>query len=424
MTDKTKIFLVILTVFIDLLGFSILIPLGPIYAKSLGITPAQWGYLMMIYSLMQFIFVPLLAKWSDSIGRRPVLLITIIFSVVGHLIFASSHHFPHPIFWLFLSRSIAGIGGANIAVAQAYLSDITSEKDRHKTMGLIGASFGLGFTIGPAIAGPLAKLGMSVPFYFAAGFSLVNFVMAYFSLPESHKVQSSSSQNSVSGSTSTQNENNDDEDLSHRPVSAALHNFTKSLRLAVFSYSCWRPYLLTFVLLMGFSMLEVSYVYFALEKFSATSGQITLLFSLIGIQLVFIQGGLIRILSKYLSEKTLIPIGLFLMSSGLIIIPFVPSFLGLLLTTPFITLGNGLVQPSVSSYISKIAWPKHRGLLLGFNQSSGAMARIFGPAIGGELYMRISINTPFYFGSLLLLIGCLIGWSLKKPDELKLAVEN
>ena len=386
---SSKSAIIVYTVFIDLLGFGILIPLGPVYVKKMGLSAANWGVLMATYSLVQLFFVPILGWISDRVGRRPILLLSIVASCGGHLLFALSAILPAPLICLFISRTIAGIGGANIATAQSYITDITSEKDRNKSMGLIGAGFGLGFTFGPALGGLVSPLGMTAPFFLASGLSALNFIFAYFFLPET---------------------------TFRKPRSSLPFSYFQELRKAALEYKAWRPYLLTLILIIGFAMLEVSYVFFAMETFHIHEAQASMLFFAIGLQLFFIQGVLIRFVTRYYKEWHLIPFGLCLMSVGLFVIPFAKNFTALIYFSPLIALGTGLVQPSISSYISKLADTHNRGLLLGLNQSFGSMARIIGPITGGFLYTHYGALS-FRIGALLLLIGGLFSLSFERLEQ-------
>ncbi|HSI87776.1 MAG TPA: MFS transporter, partial [Pyrinomonadaceae bacterium] len=179
----TPLIIIYTTVFIDLIGFGMVIPILPYYANTAPFyaTPFQIGLLFAIYSWMQFFFAPVLGRLSDRYGRRPILFFSILGSAVGYFVIGAAN----TLFLVFLGRFIGGITGANISTAQAYIADVTSKENRAKGMGLFGAMFGLGFILGPAIAGILSKYGVHVPFYAAAGLSLANAIALYFILPES-----------------------------------------------------------------------------------------------------------------------------------------------------------------------------------------------------------------------------------------------
>src|SRR3989454_4039777 len=179
---RSPLLVIFITVFIDLVGFGIVIPVLPFFAEGtkFGATPREVGLLFASYSVMQLIFAPVLGRLSDKYGRRPVLLISLIGTSLGFLILG----FATTLWMLFLGRIIDGISGGNISTAQAYIADITTKEDRAKGMGLIGAAFGLGFVFGPAIGGILSRWGVGVPFLFAAGLCFANALLLYFTLPE------------------------------------------------------------------------------------------------------------------------------------------------------------------------------------------------------------------------------------------------
>ena len=180
-TQRSKLLIIFLTVFVDLIGFGILIPVLPLYAKHFGATEVSNGWLVGIYSIMQLVASPLLGRLSDRVGRRPVLFFSLVGTAVGFFIMG----WAGTLFWLFVARIIDGVSGGNIATAQAYIADVTPPEERSKSMGLIGVAFGLGFILGPAIGAILSHISISAPFYFAGGLAVLNAGMVYFFLPES-----------------------------------------------------------------------------------------------------------------------------------------------------------------------------------------------------------------------------------------------
>src|SRR6266446_4305898 len=179
---RSPLLVIFITIFIDLVGFGIVIPVLPFYAEGtkFGATPREVGLLFASYSFMQLIFAPVLGRLSDKYGRRPILLISLLGTSLGFLILG----FATTLWMLFLGRIIDGISGGNISTAQAYIADVTTKKDRAKGMGLIGAAFGLGFVFGPAIGGVLSRWGINIPFLFAGGLAFANAILLYFVLPE------------------------------------------------------------------------------------------------------------------------------------------------------------------------------------------------------------------------------------------------
>src|SRR5467141_3042804 len=179
---RSPLFVIFITVFIDLVGFGIVIPVLPYYAEAsrFGATPREVGLLFASYSVMQLIFSPVLGRLSDKYGRRPILITSLLGTCLGFLFLG----FATTLWMLFIGRIIDGISGGNISTAQAYIADVTTKEDRAKGMGLLGAAFGLGFIFGPAIGGILSRWGTAVPFFFAAGLCFANATLLYFTLPE------------------------------------------------------------------------------------------------------------------------------------------------------------------------------------------------------------------------------------------------
>src|ERR1044072_8903992 len=178
---RSPLFVLFLTVFIDLVGFGIIIPVLPLYAEHFHASPLAIGWLTGIYSGMQIIFTPILGKLSDRLGRRPVLIVSIAGTAIGFALMGMAKGLP----LLFVARILAGITGGNISIPQAYIADVTTAEQRSRSMGLIGAAFGLGFTFGPMIGGIMSRISYSAPFYFAAGLAVANAILVYLILPES-----------------------------------------------------------------------------------------------------------------------------------------------------------------------------------------------------------------------------------------------
>src|ERR1044071_2174967 len=192
--SRSPLVIIFITIFIDLIGFGIVIPVLPLYAERYHASEAVVGLMLASYSMMQFVFAPILGRLSDRVGRRPVLLVSLLGTSLGFLLMGFAHRIPFGValfglspvvIWLFLARIIDGISGGNISTAQAYIADVTPPDDRAKGMGLIGAAFGLGFIFGPAIGGLMSALSPEAPFYFAAALAAANATALYFLLPES-----------------------------------------------------------------------------------------------------------------------------------------------------------------------------------------------------------------------------------------------
>jgi DHA1 family tetracycline resistance protein-like MFS transporter len=355
---RSPLLVIFVTVFIDLVGFGIVIPVLPFYAEGtrFGATPREVGLLFASYSIMQLIFAPVLGRLSDKHGRRPVLLMSLLGTCLGFLILG----FANTLWMLFLGRIIDGISGGNISTAQAYIADITTKENRAKGMGLIGAAFGLGFVFGPAIGGILSRWGINIPFLFAGGLALANAVLLYFTLPETvtpdHPAR----------------------------VSAARGRGWKQLLDAL-----QRPQLafvltIYFLSIVAFSIMTASFSLFMMFRLGYDAWHNGWMFAFVGIVSAIIQGGLIGRLVKRFGEPRLVIIGGLLFAASLFATPFVGptvGLLGLLLIGATSSIGNALMAPSLSSLASKSASAKEQGSVLGVTQSVASLARAVGPTI-------------------------------------------
>lgn len=362
-----------------------MIPMIPVLGREFGATSTQIGLLMSVYSLMQFIFSPLWGRLSDRIGRRPVLLTCLVGETVSYLVFASSKDLS----LLFLSRVFAGFFGASISTASAYISDITPKAERSKGMALIGAAFGLGFVVGPAMGGGLTILGeflwanpknaCSFAALCVAALCLVNFSFAYFKLKESllSKNQESSERKSRFHSLL---------EFARRPTVGSL--------IGVY-----------FLTSMAMAVMEATLILYVKDIFGWGLREVSFGFAYIGIISVFCQGYLVRKLLPKIGERKLIQIGLGLMTIGLsgIAVSRHIGLLGLMMT--FLGVGNSFTNPSVLGSVSLLTGPDEQGEVMGTTQSLSALGRILGPALGGWMYTAMSITSPFITGGLFAISG-------------------
>lgn len=354
--------IIFITVFIDLVGFGIVIPALPYYVESdlFSATPFEIGILFASYSLMQFIFSPILGSLSDRYGRRPVLFFSIIGSAIGYLFIG----FAFALWMVFLGRIIAGITGGNISTAQAYIADVTSKENRAKGMGLFGAMFGLGFIFGPAIGGILSRYGISTPFFFAAVLSAVNAILVYFILPE------------------TVNTANYD---SSKPRKNRFTELVESLGDSQFKVLN----AVYFFLVTSFSIMTYAFVLYTIERFGYTAEENGYIFAFIGILAVIFQGGLFNRLVEKFGENPLMIVGCMMMAVSLFAIPYIsPDFGGLagvLFVIALLAIGNSMASPAITSLASKISDDATQGKSLGVLQSFASLARAIGPAVGGVL---------------------------------------
>jgi MFS family permease len=401
---RGSLLIIFLTVFIDLLGFGLVLPLLPVYADQFVIDPQGWqlGLLMASFSLMQFLVAPIWGGLSDRIGRRPVLIVGLAGSVIFYLIFAYAT-IIQSIGWLFVSRIGAGIAGATIPTAQAYIADCTSPEQRTRGMALIGMAFGLGFTFGPLIGFLAMPSGHGLPGpwpgYFAACLSFTALLGAVFVLPESLHRGSNFAHRSLLPS----------EGFSIIRHSTALKFLFVAIFVCVFPFSKFETTLS--LLVKGSDDLEQVPFHFTWKQLCGT-------YALIGLTLAVIQGGVVRPISKRVSERILALVGVALESVGFLVLigairlASVPLlFVGLLV----IVAGFSFMQPSVNALVSRHTDPRHQGVVLGFSQSVNALGRILGSAIAIVL-LKISLSLPYIVSAaLLLLTGFLIYRACRIP---------
>ncbi|HXI23387.1 MAG TPA: MFS transporter [Pyrinomonadaceae bacterium] len=359
---RSPLLVIFITVFIDLVGFGIVIPVLPYYAEGtkFGATPTQVGLLFASYSVMQLVFSPVLGRLSDKYGRRPILLMSLLGTAIGFLILG----FATTLSMLFIGRIIDGISGGNISTAQAYIADVTTKENRAKGMGLIGAAFGLGFVFGPAIGGILSRWGVNVPFLFAGGLAFANAILLYFTLPETVTPDHPARVSAASG-------------RGWRQLLAALREPRLAYVLAIY-----------FLGIVAFSIMTATFSLFMMFRLGYDAFHNGWVFAFVGIISAAIQGGLIGKLVKRFGEPLLIIVGALLFSASLFAIPFVTLASGLaaLLALGAATaIGQALSAPSLSSLASKTASAAEQGGVLGVMQSVASLARAVGPSLAAVL---------------------------------------
>lgn len=372
-TNNEKFFtkpliIIFITVFIDLIGFGIVIPALPYYVETEAFhaTPFEIGILFASYSLMQFIFSPILGGLSDKYGRRPILFFSLLGSAIGYLFIG----FAFALWMVFLGRIIAGITGGNLSTAQAYIADVTTRENRAKGMGLFGAAFGLGFIFGPAIGGILSRFGIHVPFLFAAVLSFANAILLYFILPETVKKDSFVAP-----------------EIRKNRFTQIIESFADS-RFATLNA-------IYFFLVVSFSIMTYAFVLYTIFRFGYTAEQNGYIFAFIGFLAVIFQGGLFGKLTVRFGENPLMIIGCVMMAASFFIIPFITvdfgGLYGLLACVALMAIGNSMTSPSITSLASKVSSNENQGKSLGVLQSGASLARAIGPAVGGIL-LNNSLN--------------------------------
>ena len=390
---KASLGTIFLTVFLDLLGFGLVVPFLPGVARDLGASALAATLLGSAYSVMQFLFIPLWGRLSDRIGRRPVLMWSIAASVVG----MSMLGFADSLLWLFAARLFSGIATANIAVAQAYIADVTTPETRARGMGLIGMAFGLGFILGPAVGGELGHvtiMGRQGPLaaFAAAGASLLNLILAWRLLPESLPREGRTNADAIAATGRWSRRRWTPIDLS------ALRQATSvpGVGLAV---------TLSFLVTFWFSGMEMTFRLFNEDVFGLTVAGTGRIFAFVGLVAAVVQGVLIGKLTRRYGEVSLLKSGIWLLAlgfAGLAMSVWPARSMGLamlLLSAGIIAGGNGLTIPSLSSYTSRRAGAGAQGVTLGVMQSVSALARAVGPLAGGLAYQFIAPWGPYALGA-------------------------
>jgi len=387
MKNRATLTIIFITIFIDLMGFGILIPILPTFAsKMLKVSDLGIGIIIAIFSLMQFLFNPILGNLSDRYGRRPIILVTLCLTSISYIIFSFA-----TTFWiLFLSRLLAGLGGSNIAVAQAYIADITTKEERSKGMGIIGAAFGLGFVFGPIFGALLSKYGYAVAGFGSAGFSFIAFLFALLKLPESNINREKGSSYKAKF-------------FDLKFVKEKITSPVSGLMIIVF-----------FIIVFSMANIYGTFAILGYKVYGFTDQQNGLLFGIVGIVGSFIQGSAMRFLSVKFSERTLILVGTICMTIGLGFIPYGANFLGVAIIISILSIGTGMLQPTILSMISKYSSDHEQGAVLGLNQSFSAFARVLGPLWGGFSYDYFGYQFPFLTGAVCTFVTFLLAFFLLK----------
>ncbi len=373
--NNKRLFSIILVVFIDLLGFSLILPLLPYYAETFKASETTTGILIASYALMQLIGAPILGRLSDRFGRRPVLLISVFGTFLGFLLLG----FANALWMLFVSRIIDGITGGNLSVAQAYISDVTDEKSRSKGLGMIGAAFGLGFIIGPVTGGLLSQWGYAVPAFAAAAISFINLILIYAWLPESL----------------TEEKRN--QMTEKRPA------ITLSALLVAFQRPFTGSILVTrFFFGLAFAIFQTIFSLYALAKFNLTARDTGFVLTYVGVLSVIVQGFLVGRLTSRFREDILITASVVLMGISLLGWALAPSVLWLYIIMTPTALSGGLLNTLLSSTLTKAVTPQEIGGILGLSAAVESSTRIIAPLLGGVLLQQIGAWAPGAFGAVVM----------------------
>jgi len=381
--DKKRLFSVIFVVFVDLLGFSLILPLLPYYADTFGASEFTTGLLVASYAAMQLIGAPILGRLSDRYGRRPMLLVSIFGTFLGFLLLG----FANALWLLFASRMLAGLAGGNLSVAQAYIADVTDAKNRAKGLGLVGAAFGLGFIIGPATGGFLSQWGYGVPSFVAAGLAFINLILVAAWLPESltpeRRAQIPEKRPGLTFSA----------------LDAALKRpFSGSLLITRFFFG------------LAFSLFQTIFALYALKKFQLDARDTGLILTYVGVLAVFVQGFLIGRLTQRFREDLLIAVSVVVMAVSLLGWAIVPSVLWLMIILTPIAMAGGILNTVLASTLTKAVQTQEVGGILGLSASIESLTRVIAPTLGGALLGGLGPWAPGLFSGILLVALSVYVW--------------
>lgn len=406
MKQRSPMLFIFLTVFIDLLGAGIVLPLLPYYVKIVEQSSVAWlvanralivGGLTASFALMQFLFAPVFGALSDRFGRRPLLLFSMVGTALSYLMFGLSDRLlplgPEAVLAaLFASRIVAGITGASISTAQAYIADITTPETRAQGMGMIGAAFGLGFMFGPAIGGLLSTISLELPAFAAAGLALANFVFGLVMLRESLPA------------------------AQRTMISVARLNPIGRLR-GVLSNPAIRQLVAGALLLnLAFAGLQSNFSVYSDARFGFSASDNAYVFAFIGLMAVLTQGLLIQRMLPRFGEGRLATVGLALMAASFALTALATQGWMLFPIMGLLALGSGMTTPSITSLISRRVSPQEQGATLGGAQALTSLMMVVGPLVAGVIFDSVGISAPYWLGAALL-VGALavIGSAVRQP---------
>lgn len=366
------------TVALDLVGFGIIVPILGRYAERFGANGLQVGLMFASFSVAQMVFAPILGRISDKVGRKPVIVFSLIGTAVGSFVTGAAG----ALWVLFLGRILDGASGASVAVAQGAVADIAPPEQRARLMGMLGAAFGVGFVVGPALGGLAALGGPHVPFYLAGSIAAVNAIAAIIRLPETKPDTSHITEKHQRGTA----------------LSPALKRFA----------------LVGFLSMLGFAGFEATFSIWGEKQFGFTEGSASIVFVFVGVTLVAVQGGLIGPLTQRLGSRKLLRIGLSLVAVGLLLLGLSNTWPLLFVALFLLSLGQGMSGPSGSALVAELAPVERRGEAIGYQQSTAAFGRVAGPVMAGALFDHVGISAPFFVSGVLIL--CAVGsvWSITR----------
>lgn len=394
---------IFITLTIDVIGWGLIIPvMAPLIAELKHIEineTSKWGgYLIVAFSIMQFLFSPVMGNLSDRFGRRPVILLSLLGFCVDYIILALAHNYA----LLFIGRILAGITGASFTAASAYIADISTNENRAKNFGLIGAAFGLGFVLGPALGGLLAGWGLRAPFYAAAVLCFLNFLYGYFVLPESLQPQH------------------------RRPFQWRKANPLGALE-HLKKYPAISGLIISFIFIyLAGHAVQSNWNYFTMYVFKWTEGQVGISLAIVGVLVGLVQGGLIRVVNPKLGDEKSTYLGLLLYTLGLILFAFATkSWMMYVFLIPYCL--GGIAGPALQSIITKHIPANEQGQLQGGLTSLMSLTSIFGPLMMTNLFYYSTLENskihfpgaPFLLGAVLMFISAVIAYNFLNKEKRK-----
>ena len=376
--------IIFLTIFVNLIGFGIIVPLLPFYAETFGASPIVIGLLFAVFSLCQLVAAPALGDLSDRYGRRPILIFSLLGTVVSFVMLALAHS----LVMLFLARIVDGLSGGNISTARAYVADVTEPKDRARAYGLIGAAFGLGFIMGPALSGVLAQVSYTAPIWAAAALTAVASVMAWLWLPETvHRA------NAGAGNP-----------LSYLP---ALLQRAAIRRVLTVDFIYW----------FAFSIFQTTFALFAAQRFAFDASRTGYFMAGFGVLGAVIQGAFIRPIVKKTGDKAMFIAGAVFSMIGLVAAALAHSVPLFAISLVPLAFGMGFGHPTVSSLVSRAGKGDEQGRVQGAASAVESLGRTVGPLWGNASLQRFGEATPFYSGAAFLVLAVLVVFGHRVTDD-------
>ena len=376
--------IIFLTILVNLIGFGIIIPLLPFYAETFGASPLRIGLLFAVFSLCQLFAAPVLGDWSDKYGRRPILIVSLLGTVVSFVMLALAQSFT----MLFLARVVDGLSGGNISTARAYVADVTEPKDRARAYGLIGVAFGMGFILGPALSGVLAKISMTAPIWVAAGITAVATVMAWLWLPETvHRA--------------------------HAGSGFPFRNLASMMRRP----NLRRVLAIDFVYWLAFAVFQTTFALFAARRFNFDAPQTGYFFAAFGLLGAVVQGAMIRPVVNRFGDKSTFMAGLLCGAIGLIATALTHSVQLFALSLVPLALGIGFGHPTMTSLVSRAARGDEQGRVQGAASAVESLGRTIGPMWGSATLQRFGEGVPYVTAAGFLLLTLLLSIGYQVPES-------